>query len=134
MHLTTGIFLLRMIDVLMHVARHRPIAAGGVRIKPTARLHRQVGCLLYRLHREISGRLYNDRALTTAPGDNGWLVFVIMAPAGLAFLAAPTRAAPQRLLSSLRRLPLVASSMVEVIGFNGAFQLAMHLIRQGGIA
>ena len=31
---TTGIFLLRMIHVRMHVARHRPIAARGVRIGP----------------------------------------------------------------------------------------------------
>src|SRR5712691_6942432 len=56
-----------------------------------------------------------------------------MAPAGLAFLAATPRAASQRLLPALLRLPLVASGMVEVIGFNGAFQLAMHLIGQSGI-
>src|SRR5947209_19435403 len=98
MHVTTGIFLLRMVHVLMHVARHRPIAAGRVCIELTARFHCQVGCLLYGLHREISGRLYHDSALTTDLGDNGWPIFVIMAPAGLAFLPAPTRAALQRLL------------------------------------
>src|SRR5512145_3195685 len=134
MHVTTGILLLRVIDELMHVAFQRLIAAGGIGIEPTARVHRHVGGLLYGLHREISGRLYNDSALTTDPGYNGWPVFVIMAPAGLAFLTAPTRAAPQRFLPSLLRLPLVASGMVEVIGFHRAFQLAMHLIRQGGIA
>src|SRR4029450_12482828 len=95
MHLTTGIFLLRMIDVRMHVARHRPIAAGGVRIEPTARFHRQVGCLLDRLHREISGRLDDDRALTTDPGDNGWPVFVVVPPTGAPVLwGAPTTGAP----------------------------------------
>jgi hypothetical protein len=57
-----------------------------------------------------------------------------MAPTGLTLLAAPTRAAPQRLLPSLLRLPLVTRGMVEVIGFHRAFQLAMHLIRQGSIA
>src|SRR5712691_3391204 len=134
MHVTTCIFLLRMMNVLMHVARHRPIAAGGVRREPTTRFHRQVGCLLYRLRRAISGRLYDDRALTTDPGDNCWPVFVIMTPAGLVFLAATTCAASQRLLPSLLRLPLVASGMVAVIGFDGTLQLTMHLRGQRGIA
>src|SRR5215472_13820734 len=128
MHVTTGIFLLRMIDVLMHVARHRSIAARRVRIEPTARFHRQVGGLLHRLHGEIFGRLDDDSALATDPGDNSRPIFVIMASTGLTLLAAPTRAAAQRLLPTLLRLPLVASSVVEVIGFHRPLQLAVHLI------
>ena len=55
-------------------------------------------------------------------------------PTGLTFLAATTRAASQRLFPALRCLTLVASGMVEVIRFNRAFELAMHLIGQNGIA
>jgi hypothetical protein len=57
-----------------------------------------------------------------------------MAPTGLALLTATTRSAPQRLLPTLFRLPLVARGMVEVIGFNGTLSLTMHLIGQRGIA
>src|SRR5262249_31918455 len=90
---TTGIFLLCLIHVRMHVARHRPIAARGVRREPTARFHRQVGCLLHRLHGEIARRLEDDRALATDPGDDRRPVFVVMAPTGLTLLAAPPCAA-----------------------------------------
>src|SRR2546428_4447132 len=133
MHITTRVFLLRMIDGLVLVARQRSIATRRVGVELTACLHRDVGCLLYRLHREIFGRLYNDRPLATDPGDNRWPVFVIMAPTGLAFLAAPPRLASQRLLPTPFGLPLVAGGMVEVIRFNRACQLAMHLVRQRGI-
>src|SRR3989442_7929741 len=125
MHVPTGIFLLRVIDKRMHIALHRPRAAGRVRGEPTARLHRQVGCLLHRLHRDISGRLYHDCPLATDPGDDGRPVFVIMAPTGLALLTATTRSAPQRFFPTLCRLPLVARGMVEVIGFNGTLSLTM---------
>src|SRR5207244_2606944 len=118
----------QLIDELVHVSLHRPVAAGRVRREPAARLHRQVGGFLYRLHRKIFGRLYDDSLLATDPGDNRGPVFVIVAPTRLAFLAATTGATSQRLLPALRRLPLVARGMVEVIGFNGTFQLAMHLI------
>src|SRR3989454_679604 len=133
MHVTTGIFLLRVIDKLMHIALHRPIAAGRVGVEPTACLHRDVSGLLDRLHREIFGRLDDDRPLATDPGDHRWPVFVIMAPTGLAFLAAPPRLASQRLLPTPFGLPLVAGGMVEVIRFNRACQLAMHLVRQRGL-
>src|SRR5712691_5007273 len=133
MYITPRVFLLRVIDRLMRVARHRPVAAGRIRIELTARLHRDVSGLLYGLHREIFGRLYDDRPLATDPGNNGWPVFVVMATAGLAFLAATTRLASQRLLPTAFGLPLVAGGMVEVIRFNRAFQLTMHLIRQRGI-
>src|SRR2546421_12232774 len=134
MHVTTCILLLRMINILMHVARHRPIAARRVRIEPTARFHSQVGCLLHRLHGEIFGRLDDDRALATDPGDNGRPVFIVVPPPGLAFLAAPTRPASYGLLPTLLRLALVPRRVIEVISFDRALQLALHLVGQGGIA
>src|SRR5262245_551213 len=57
-----------------------------------------------------------------------------MPPARLALLAAPTRPASQGLFPALLCLALAASGMVEFIGFDRAFQLTMHLVRQGGIA
>ena len=120
--------LLRMVDALVHVALHRPVAARGVRGEPTARVHGEVGRLLHRLHREIAGRLDDDSPLPTDPGDDRWPVLVIMPTPGLALLAAPTRSAPQGLLPTLRRLPLVARSVREVIRFDGARQLALHLM------
>src|SRR6516164_7694314 len=59
------VFLSRMIDELMHVALHRPVATGGVRVDPTARLDGKVCSLLHRLHGEVFGRLDDDRALAT---------------------------------------------------------------------
>src|SRR5262245_51740146 len=124
----------QLIHILMHVARHRPIAARGVRIEPTARFYRQVGCLLHRLHGEIARRLEDDRTLATDPGDDRRPVFVIMAAPGLTLLAAPPCAAAQRLLPALLGLALLPSGVIEVIRFHGAFQLAVHLVGQGGIA
>src|SRR5438309_4523042 len=133
MDVTTGILLLGMIDELVHIAFHGPIAAGRVGVEPTACVHRDVRGLLDRLHREIFGCLDDDSPLATDPGNNGWPVFVVMAPAGLAFLAATTRLASQHLLPTPFGLPLVAGGMVEVIRFHRACQLAMHLIRQRSI-
>src|SRR5215472_18461593 len=101
--LPPGIFLLRVIDIVMHIALERPIAAGGVRIEPTARLDGEVGRLLDCLHRKISGRLDDHSPLTTDPGNNRGPVFVVVPPAGLAFLAASTRAASQYLLPAVWR-------------------------------
>src|SRR4029450_6415975 len=66
--------------------------------------------------------------------DNGRPVFVIVAPTGLALLTAPTRAAPQRPLATALRLPLVASGVIEVIGFDRPCQLTTALVGQGRIA
>src|ERR671933_826363 len=121
-------------SIRVHVALHRPIAAGRVGIEPTARLHGQVGGLLYRLDREIFGRVDHNGTLAADPRDDGWPVFVEMAPTGLAFLAAPARSASQRLLPALLGLSLVASGMIEVIRFHRAFLLAVHLIGHGRIA
>src|SRR5215510_11024874 len=98
---TTRECLLGMIDKVVGIALERPIAAGGVGREPTPRLHCQVGSLLHRLHRAIAGRVDDDRALATDPGDDGRPVFVIVPPTGLTFLATPTRAASQRLLAAL---------------------------------
>src|SRR5947209_8126741 len=107
MHVTTSIFLLRVIDIVMHIALQRPIAAGRIRVQPTAGLDGEISRLLHGLHGEIAGRLDDDSPLATDPGDNRGPVFVIMASTGLAFLAAPPRATSQRLLPALLRLPLV---------------------------
>src|SRR5262249_48194356 len=84
------------------------IAQCSLRIEPTARAHCDVGPLLHRLHREIFGRLDDATPLATDPCNNGGPVFVVMAPTGLTFLAAPTRAASQRLLPALLCLSFVA--------------------------
>jgi len=124
----------QLIDVLMEVAFHRPIAAGRVRIESAPRLDGEVGRLLYRLDREIAGRLDDDSPLATDPGNNRGPVLVIVAPTRLAFLAAPTCLAAQRLLATPWHLALVAGGVVEAIGFHRPFQLAMHLVGQRGIA
>ena len=51
-----------------------------------------------------------------------------MAPAGLTLLAATTRPVPQRLLPTLLGLSLLASGVVELIGFDSPFQLTLHFI------
>src|SRR5215472_14391594 len=103
MDITPRVFLLGVIDEVMRIALERPIAAGGVRIEPTARLDGEVRGLLYCLHRKISGRLDDHSPLTTDPGNNRGPVFVVVPPAGLAFLAASTRAASQYLLPAVWR-------------------------------
>ena len=90
--------------------------------------------VLYRLHREIFGRLEDDGALPTDLGNNGWPVFVIMASTRLAFLAASTRPVPQHLLPTLLGLSLLASGVVELIRLNCALQLTISLVGQGRIA
>src|SRR5919106_6642181 len=98
MHLSTRVFFLRMVNEVMHIVLQGPIAASGVCVEPTAGWHRQVGGFLHRLDGEIPGRLDDHCPLATDPGNNGGPVFVIVAPARLALLATPTRAAPQCLL------------------------------------
>src|ERR687895_2381082 len=133
MHVTARIFLLGMIDELVHVSLHRPIAAGRVGIQPTARVDRQIRCLLYRLDGEITGRLEDDSPLATDPRDDRRSIFIIMPPARLALLAAPTCAASQRLLPTVFRLSLLTSSVIEFIRFHSTLQLTRHLIRQRGV-
>src|SRR5215813_11141820 len=94
-HVTTRLFLLRAIDVRMHVALHRPRAAGRVGGEPTPSAHRDVSRLLYCLQGQIFGHLYDDSPLTTDPRDDCRPGFVIVAPPGRAFLAATSRSAAQ---------------------------------------
>ena len=91
-HVPTRVFFPRMIDERVHGALHRPIAARRVGREAAARLDSKVCCLLHRLHGEVFGRLDDDRALTTDPGDERGPVFVIMPPAGLTLLASTPRA------------------------------------------
>src|SRR5215813_1259815 len=118
MDLPAGILLLRVIDIVMHIALQRAIAAGRVRVQPTARVDGEVSGLLNCLHGEIAGRLDDDRPLATDPGDNGRPVFIVVPPTGLAFLAAPTRVAAQRLFPTVCRLAFLTRGVIEVIRFN----------------
>ena len=133
-HLAVHLFLLGVIDERMHIALHRAIAARRVRGEPPAHVHRDVSRLLHGLHSEISCRLDNDCPLTTDPCDDCGPVFLIVAPAGLTFLAAPRRATPQMFFATLLGLALLASRVREVICFHPPFQLAVHLVGQRGIA
>src|SRR5205085_2483646 len=112
--------LLGMMNRVMHRALQGSIAARRVRGEPTARVHGEGRRLLDRLHGEIAGRLDDDRPLPTDPSDNRRPLLVIMATTGLALLPPATRAAPQRLLATAWRLPLVPGGVVEVIGFHDA--------------
>src|SRR5215831_8706623 len=118
-HSSTLVLFLCVIDILVHIALHRPITARRVRVEPTARLDCDLGRLL---HREIFGRLDDDRSLATDPRDDGWSVLVIMPPPGLTFLPTATRSAPQQLLAPALRLALLAGGVIEVIRFHRALQ------------
>src|SRR5262249_51353000 len=123
-----------VIHCVMLIARDQPVAAGRVRIEHTAGLHGEVGGLLHRLDRKVPCRVDHDATLAAHPGDDRGPVFVIMAPTGLALLPATTCSAPQRFLPPLLRLPLVASGLIQVVGFDRPRQLPLHLIGQGRIA
>src|SRR5262245_29661695 len=88
-YVTTCVFLLWVIDKRMPIALQRLVATRRVGIEPTARAHRDVGCLLDRLDREISGRVEDNGSLATDPSDDRGSVFVVMPATGLALLAAP---------------------------------------------
>src|SRR5215510_8154379 len=95
MHVTARLFLLRMVNKVVHIALERPIAAGRVRIQPTARVDGEVHRLLHGLHGATFGRLEDDHPLAADPRDNRWPVFVVVPPTGLALLAATTWSAAQ---------------------------------------
>ena len=111
-----------MIDIGMHIALQGPIAAGRVRVQPTAGLDGEVSRLLHCLHCEIAGRVDDDRPLATDPGNNGWPVFVVVPPPRLAFLAATTRSATQGLRATVLGLALLAGDVIEVIRLHRALQ------------
>src|SRR5262245_17689608 len=118
MDLSPCICLLGVIDERVDVAFQRPITARRVRVEPTARVDREVGCFLHRLHGKIAGRLDDDRPLATDPGNNGGPVFVKMAPSWFTLLAPPPRPATQRFLPAVECLTVLPSSVIEFIGFD----------------
>src|SRR6266702_6493446 len=94
-HFPTRVFLLGVIDIRMEVSLQRPIATRRVRIESTACLDGEVGGLLYCLNSKIPRRLDDDTPLAADPSDDRGSVFVVMAPPGLPFLAAPPWLATQ---------------------------------------
>src|SRR2546429_9122412 len=75
-----------------------------------------------------------DATLTAHPGDDRGPIFVVMAPPGLAFLAAPPWRAAQRFRPARLGLSLVSGGVIEVIGFDRPCSLTTELIGQGRIA
>src|SRR5262245_31320792 len=134
MDVTPRIFFLRMVNEVVHIALERAIAASGVGIEPTARFDGDVRRFLHRHDGEIPCRLHHDTTLAADPRNNGRPIFVVVAPARFALLAATTRSAAQMSFPALFRLPLLARSVIEFIRFHGALQLPLHLVGQGGIA
>src|SRR5215831_6077422 len=90
-----------------------------------------VPCPKVPMHRKLG--LEDDSPLATDPRNNRGPIFVIMAPTRLTFLAATTRSTPQRLLPPMLGFPLLAIGVVEIICFDGPFQLTRHFIGQGSI-
>src|SRR5207244_7706691 len=94
----------------------------------------EVSGLLHRLDRKVPCRVDHDATLTAHPGDHGRPIFVVMAPPGLAFLAAPPWRTAQRFRPARLGLSLVSVGVSEVIGFARPFSLTTELIGQGRIA
>src|SRR4029453_18270407 len=115
MDLPACILLLRVIDIVMHIALQRAIAAGRVRVQPTARVHGEIRCLLDRLDGKVPRRVDHDTSLAADPRDDGGPIFVVVAAARLALLTPATGSAAQRLLAISFGLALVASGVIEVI-------------------
>ena len=96
----------QLVDILVEVARERPIAAGRVGQEAAAPLHSDIGGLLHRLDGKVPRRLDDDISLAADPGDDRGAVFVVMTPAGLAFLAAPRGVRPNDLVPPCLAWPL----------------------------
>src|SRR4029453_8646971 len=128
MHVTARIFLLRMVNKVVHIALQRAIAAGRVCRETGARFDSKIGRFLHRLHSKILRALDDDRPLTADPGDDSRPVFVVVAPARLALLAPPSWPTPQRLLPALLGLAFLPGRVIEVIGFDRPLHLAPYLI------
>ena len=134
MHGTACLCLLRVVDILVEVSYKRPIPAGGVGGEPTADVDGEVRGRLHRLHGAIASRLEDDSPLATAPGDHRWSIFVVVPPTRFTLLAASTCLTSQQLLATPLRLALVAGGVREVIGFDRAVSLTLHLVGEGRIA
>src|SRR5499425_1611459 len=105
----------QLMHCVMRIARDQPVAAGRVRVELATGLHGEVGGLLHRLDRKVPCYVDHDATLTAHPGDNGRPIFVVMAPPGLAFLAAPPWRAAQRFRPARLGLSLVSGGVIEVI-------------------
>ena len=94
MHVPTRILLLRMIDERVYVARQRPITAGRVRREPTAACTARAAAFgtVLTVQSRVAWRTTAPWRL--APRDDGWPVFVIMAPTGLRFFRRPRAPRP----------------------------------------
>jgi hypothetical protein len=134
MYIPPRIFLLGMVDVRMEVSFQRPIAAGGVRIEPAARVNGEVGCFLHCADGEIPDGLHHDGTLAADPRDDRGPIFVEMTPAGLALLPATTRPTSQGLFATLLGLAFAPSGVIEFVGLDSAGALAIRLIGQRHIS
>ena len=110
----------------------KPIQHQGRTVNPFPFDGEVSGCL-HRADGAIPDRLHDDSPLTAHPRDHGRPVFVIMAPAGLAFLPATTRPTSQVPFAPLCRLPLIPSGVIEFIPFDRTLQVAIHPAGQGGV-
>jgi hypothetical protein len=133
MHVTTGRLLLRLVDERLRLTGQGPIAAGRVGIESTPRWPREVGGLLYRLHRQISTRLEDDSPLAADPCADRGPILVVVTPSGLACLAATPWWASPRVLPARLGVSLRARGGVEGIGFDRPCPRTTALIRQGGL-
>jgi hypothetical protein len=97
-------------------------------------LHGEVSGLLHRLDGKILHTLHDNSPLAAAPRDNGGPIFVIMAPTRFTLLAPPPLTAAQRLLPALVCLALLASGMVEFVGFDGPFYVVIRLVGDSRIS
>jgi hypothetical protein len=134
MHVTTSVFLLRVIDVLMKVSLQCSIAARRVRIESTARLDGEVGGLLRCLDGKIPHALYHHSPLATDPRDNRWPVFVMVAPTRFTLLAPLPGSATQQFLPAVGCLALPAGCMIEFVGFDRALYVAIRLVGDSRMA
>src|SRR5437870_11569661 len=107
MHVTARIFLLRMVDKVVHIALQRTIATGRVGIEPTARFDGDIGRFLHRLDGKITRPLYDDRPLTADPGNDGGPIYIVVAAAALALLAPASPPAAQGVFTCPSRWPPV---------------------------
>src|ERR687888_2610410 len=106
MHVPARLFLLRMVDKVVRIAFHRPIAAGRVCIEPTARFDGDVGRFLHRLYGKVPRCLDHDTSLAADPRDDGGPILVVMASPRLTFLAAPRGVRPKDFVPPCLAWPL----------------------------
>jgi hypothetical protein len=130
MHLPTHVFLLCMIDELVHVALQCSIATGRSHIQATPCLDSEVSSFLHRADGAIPDGLHHDGTVAVDPGDDRGPIFVEMPPAGYARLPATMRPSSQGLFPTPLGLALATSSVIEFVGFHSAGALPICLVGQ----